>query len=315
MMESTHTLSSGEIKSNMLYNIVFGLADYEPPSLISNYDNLYELIQPFILTKELYEKETTASAAAAAAIPVESLITLPPTESPIFTSQPVELHSILKEKTQIKPPTTRTPLLNDQCDPIFWCIYVLLNGISEYEFLRGRYINHITEEKQKIVNFLKSNDDIVKPFMKKSKITGVSMKEMLSEILSNEPIDFKNAPLFCLFYKIDIIFTNPEKRIYFIVECGQETAAKIHVEYSLKRSSTSTPSSTNKIKFMILSDETKIKQINEFYKIENPNKPLAAISNYKVDELKEIAQKVGIEIAPKMKKNEIYETISTYFHV
>ena len=55
------------------------------------------------------------------------------------------------------------------------------------------------------------------------------------------------------------------------------------------------------------------KILNSYYVIENIEKPLKAFSNYKLDELVFIAQKLNINIydehAKKKKKQELYENI------
>jgi hypothetical protein len=54
------------------------------------------------------------------------------------------------------------------------------------------------------------------------------------------------------------------------------------------------------------------------YKIDNLNKPIKALSSYKVNDLTDICLKLGIEIiksetGKNMTKNELYETIIQYF--
>ena len=42
-------------KGELLYNIVFGIIEYNSPHTVVDYDSMYNLISPFILTKEIFE--------------------------------------------------------------------------------------------------------------------------------------------------------------------------------------------------------------------------------------------------------------------
>jgi energy-converting hydrogenase A subunit M len=67
-------------------------------------------------------------------------------------------------------------------------------------------------------------------------------------------------------------------------------------------------------KYIILTDEDKIKEATSYYNIENISKPLLSSSSYKVDQLKEIARSLNIDIKEmtKIKKNELYNLIDEY---
>jgi hypothetical protein len=64
----------------------------------------------------------------------------------------------------------------------------------------------------------------------------------------------------------------------------------------------------------ILSEEELKQRLNNYFYIENIEKPLKAYSSYKLDELVNIAEKLAITIynenGKKRKKQELYETIS-----
>jgi hypothetical protein len=354
-------------QTNVLYNVLYGFVKYEDPPAITDYDNLYSLIQPFILTKKIFEEnshiqnkliedslldETTiilqmppvSSMQNKCQLPHEphsqsqsslpphppqqlfcnqSLLlqkTPPPLPPPLQTHQQQELplHQPTSQlQTCVSQPISSVNFIpiNNQPDPLFWCIYIFINGIKEYQHLNGQYTNYIIKEKQKITNYMKLNDSIVKPFLKQNKITGILMKEMLSGILSNEPIDFKNAILYCLFYKINITFISHEKRLSFIIKSSDSIDTNnLYIEISLKTQIQSSPNKMKEYKYIILTDEDKIKEATSYYNIENISKPLLSSSSYKVDQLKEIARSLNIDIKEmtKIKKNELYNLIDEY---
>jgi hypothetical protein len=401
-------LSINKEKAALLYNIVFGYTEYNKPAVTFDYEYLYTLIHPFIITKELFESKSNPPQGYSISLnkpsngkvnyePIkiifseneEGITTTPPTHhhpthphppttfpTPIPSTpsslqelprnnerSSIGIHTphiikeaniltipvlppkknVLKNNTKYIQEYIQEPipnksaeetrptftLVNNQPDPLFWSVYIGINGIKEYEYLNTKYTNHIIDEKQKIVDYIKTNDAIVKPFIKKYKISGVSLKEILSEILSNEPMNFKTLPLYCLYYKINIAFVFFHKNVYYHFKIENAEYETIYIDVSLKtQGSSSAISSIKKYRYLIITDENKITQIKGFYQIDNINKPLLTVSNYKVDDLKEIIQKLKINIEnkqgngensgeekgnSKLKKGDIYAIIVEYF--
>jgi hypothetical protein len=391
----------------LIYNAVYGIDEMTLPSPIYDYERMYKILQPFILTKEVYDAgvqfytptvmnvETQIQTHPQLQSPTSPQVQIqpPPPTYPQPQTQPHLKEESIKitfiesnvqnTHTQVLPPPPPPPPrhakpehsaptfvpINKQPDPLFWCLFISLNGIKEYQYLNGRYTNRIVEEKQKLVNFIKSKEieSTMKSFLKKNKITGVSLKTMMSGVLSNEPIDFKNIILYCYFYKVNVRFVNFDKRVYFTVignedenDCKND-ANMCYIEFSLKtphntpeekqktlplvkkykyfilhrctpenpvicretKVSPTTPSFINWLTVVrpgdsfILTDEEKIKQSKTYFNIENAEKPLNAMTAYKICELNTIAQQLGLlegkEDGVKLKKNDVYALISDYF--
>jgi hypothetical protein len=373
---------------------VYGIDEMSLPPIIYDYDSMCKTLQPFVLTKEVYEEgvqvhRTTNMNPQTEILPqIQSQIqtNIHLKEEPIkitlvdcdvqntHIEKPGERPLLPKSKNQnrgftggeahyegarrniqvpmpplpplpppprhAKPEHSAPPFvpINSQPDPLFWCLFISMNGIKEYQYLNGRYTNRIVEEKQKLVNFIKSKEieSTMKLFLKKNKITGVSLKTMMSGVLSNEPVDFKNIVLYCYFYKVNVTFVNFEKRVCFTFLGNEEEseskndASVYYIEFSLKtQPPQQTPNSTppqekqqtpplvKKYKYSILTDEEKIKQSKTHFNIENVDKPLNAMTAYKICELNTIAQQLGLlngkEEGVKMKKNDVYTLISDYF--
>ena len=210
-----------------------------------------------------------------------------------------------------------------QKDPIFWCIYIHLNGIKEYQLNKKKHSNIIIEHKHKLVNYVQANPNIIKIFLKKNKITIISMKEMLSEILSNEPINFNTVSIFSLYYNTQIYFVSYEKKIWFCVGnndnniIDNDNENNIFIEYIVnkKYNLINNTSFQKKYKYRLISNDEKeffSKNKNNYYRIQDINKPLFAISKYKSVELKEIALKLGIVFPIKILKAELYSLINDY---
>jgi hypothetical protein len=66
-----------------------------------------------------------------------------------------------------------------------------------------------------------------------------------------------------------------------------------------------------KLKLGTLSDNELSEFKSKMTILENHNKPLKSISNYKVDELKDLSRKIGVfDESKKYKKDELYDLIS-----
>jgi len=338
-------------KSNLLYKVVFREIEYVPPFSSTDYDSIYKIISPFILNKQLFETGIKSHISSTQncnifkseindtiKTDIHEQITVSFNEIPLCeNNQPLLQPSLPLPSYSIQPslPLPSSPINShiskfippsNHTDSLFWNIYIAINGIQEYNSLNGKYSNYISDEKQKIVNkfssqiSLKNND--IKCFMKKNKITGVSMKEMLSDILSNESISFKDVLLYAQYYKVNIIFVNHDKRIYFKVEYEKDSDIEkniepkdIYIEFSLKQQSLNTKNTPKTYKYILISSDSDIyktkSMIENYYRVESLTKPLKNITSYKIDDLKTIMVKLNIEpdSDSKFKKNDLYKMI------
>jgi len=187
-------------------------------------------------------------------------------------------------------------------DSLFWCYYIILNGDTTYEMLNNR--NILVEKKYKIdyVNKIRTNKQIVKTY-KIDTLTNIE-----NNLANDNCINIKTIMTLCAIDKINIIFIsrktyfeflmNDDKPIYIIRE--------LHSKYNKKYG------------FEIL-DTHMLEEIrNTLYKVEILDKPIKALSSYKVQDLIDICNKLVIDIVNKetgknKTKNELYESIIQYF--
>jgi len=334
-------------KSELLYNLVFGKIEYNPPYSVFDYESMYKLISPFMLTNDVFEAgvkpppriivtpDIMNSEELKEATKTEVVVVDPghPTRITVtFDEKPHSRHSSLPpSKNQVSSQRLLEPILpkepeikiippSHQLDPLFWNIYIAIHGIREYECLNGKYTNFIVDEKQRIVNSISAQVSLkttyIKSFMKQNKITGISMKEMLSGILSNDPVTFKDVSLYCLFYKTNITFVNHDKRMYFKVEGGEnEENNDIYIELYLKTQQRDPPAPVKTYKYIVITDKQVVvatmAQMEKYYKLESLSKPLGPLSGYKVEDLKTIVEQLNIKIDgdSKIKKNDLYNMI------
>lgn len=197
-------------------------------------------------------------------------------------------------------------------DKIFWCFYIILNGYNSYELIKT---NSFKEEKDFKIKTIE-NINNYKEELKKYKL---KINEIKDELLNEKKISVKTLFSLCIIYKLNIMYINMNKGIYF--NCFGN-----NIEYKDKDNE-----NENNIKFFnlpyiiiensyktfILNDNS-IDNINiyknKYYCIENISKPIKSISNYTIAEIHELCNKFNIKIKTddnkKINKIDLYNAIA-----
>ena len=181
-------------------------------------------------------------------------------------------------------------------DTLFWCYYIIVNGIQNYELL---FDNTYKEEKQQKLNFIEKlrsfKDTLKKHKFKRTEIEG------------------------------DIAYSNEISIITFLAMCAVENknvcVLKGRCLYTLIVNDTSSidiiTMDNNRYGCFLLEEKEKTKLFNEYtakyWMIDNIAKPISAQSSYKLVQLQDIADKLRIPIVnengKKLKKIELYNLI------
>jgi len=174
-----------------------------------------------------------------------------------------------------------------QRDQVFWCFYIILNDITNYEMVHN-YFTMEKETKYKWIEEFRLKKELFKPIK-------VSRTTVEDELANAKSITMASIKALCHLKDVNVFYiddkkyyemlTNDEKPIYVI--------EKIDGKYGLKQN---------------ISKE-KVQYYREHYwKLENLDKPLKAVSSYKSDELKDICKRLHID-AHDMTKPQMYEKI------
>lgn len=251
---------------------------------------------------------------------VPSVASQPVTVAPV----PIKLPPIIPIPTPpittcyVKPtPKSRAEWFEPvQSDSLFWCVYTFVNGYSEYLMIGSKYANREIEEKQKLFAFFKKCPKILKTT--NCKITNQQTEEILSEMLSmNDQTSFLGIIALVVYYKINILLVHDTKKMYLsfcLMEDDKDDKEQQPSNVSKKTCVLyKHPKSNKRYKMKMYEEDAEtISTIkNTMLCLESYMKPLCAISTYKVSELEEIAEKLGIEVS-KMKKQELYTKIQEY---
>ena len=171
-----------------------------------------------------------------------------------------------------------------QKDGLFWCFYVIKNGETSYELLNNEKITLIKEKKIKIdyVDLLREK----KAMFKKQSIKFPSMTHIENDLVNEPIIDLGTFLSLCHLEKMNVLYVS--KKTYF--EMNENEGEPIHL---IKR----VDDPSKKIRYIYQGTEALLleKVRTTLYKIENIEKPVKAMSAYKVADLLDFSMKLGLE--------------------
>jgi hypothetical protein len=190
-------------------------------------------------------------------------------------------------------------------NPLFWAIYIDIYGYEQYMSITNKYGNVELEEKQKIMDFLKTGYTKMKEVSKKT--SKIMMQEWMSELMSAAKMSVNILQVFSVYYKRPIIVYFEENKSHLYFSESSEHSDKLPVVVLVNIDG----------HFGIHNNFIAIEKINEIMSgicLEDVDKPLKAVSAYKVSELLEIASKCNINV-DNLKKPELYEKIWNHLKV
>lgn len=191
-------------------------------------------------------------------------------------------------------------------DKLFWCFYIILHGFNEYELHHSDY--YITEKNFKISSVEKLRS--MKTQIKEMKLK-IKFNEIEDELVNQSQITLKGLDALCFIYKVSIVVIsgktycdidfnglyndNDNLKKGIIIQTSKDTK-----EYSIRYSNNNNENNKDQGQ-----DEVYLTNVrNTFWKIENVQKPLNAVSGYTIKELHTICSKLGIPIVSELGKNK-----------
>ena len=232
----------------------------------------------------------------------------------------VEKPPIKEEKTQIKeeteqPQQTIYTRLEKECiytkgvqDGLFWSMYISQYGYDEYNRNKYNYGKIEVQEKEKIAEYLHKNGSQKET---NYRLTRGFCCEIESDLITTPKMTFSGLIGMCAFYKCNILIVDLNKHIYYSFCSTSENTKETYILYK-------NPFYTGKMNSneYFIDIDHKIYSVSElndqFFKIDNFQKPMKSITNYKKIELEAISSKVVKEEKTNDKpldKNQLYEKI------
>jgi hypothetical protein len=184
-----------------------------------------------------------------------------------------------------------------QKDGLFWCFYIIKNGFSAYEYPGVTSFINEKDLKIKLIEMIRTKKQILK--LKKIK----NIKEDVEDDLVNkEIISMKTFIALCAAENFNILFIH-KKKCFELISEEENPYFIIH-------------QSDNNVKYCYELNATKEivdNYKNTLFKWESLERPLKAISYYKLDELMVLCKKLGLEEKinnlNKKAKKDLYEIL------
>ena len=187
-------------------------------------------------------------------------------------------------------------------DSLFWSLYVGKHGIKEYERV-SRMNNVEIKEKEEIANyFFKLGAANISTKMP-TKISKVSCGKIVEDILTQPKTNLFTLCAFNVFYNCNIYIVDIDKKTFIQHTVDNQDQYDNIILYRNTQQKNTTYNVDIAEQLYTL-EHLK----NNFLALVSHEKPLKAISNYKVCDLEPIALKIGMS-STGMKKSELYEKV------
>ena len=195
-------------------------------------------------------------------------------------------------------------------DKLFWIFYKIINNLNDTDLEHINSFKIMKEFKIASVEKLKNQKNILKDFK-------IQKSAVEDDLTNNEKISFRTFHALCVLYLVNVIVIRDNNTYCVLCTNDDEKVINLQNYKLLKISNVKMSSQFNNFDIELannsITEEELQKILKSYYVIENIEKPLKAFSNYKLDDLVSIAEKLSINIydehAKKKKKQELYENI------
>ncbi len=194
--------------------------------------------------------------------------------------------------------------LPKQIDTLFWCFFIMKYGDSAYETINigNQFFIKEKEEKFKYIDIVRKQKDILKI----NKIKPLS--EIEDDLANKNKISLKTFIALCIIEKINVIVINKRK----IFESINNDTNNIYLINKLLEEQ-------DKYYIDLAVTNEKINNYREkYYKLDSFEPSLKAMSSYKLEELHDLVEKLGVKLVipsdkKKLTKKDIYEQLVQQF--
>ena len=182
----------------------------------------------------------------------------------------------------------------NQQDSLFWCFYIIQNGMENYELNKKNSFK--TEKEFKI-----SSIELVRKHADKIKSMRLKVSEIESGIVNDAKITINILRTLALVYGVSIFYVS--EPIYYDFQNSDTTKGIIVIDKHRNRAG---------VRYEY-SDEYINRIRDSCWHVTNPNKLINAVSNYTLQELRDICKTLGNdtinENGKQLTKKQLYETI------
>lgn len=195
-------------------------------------------------------------------------------------------------------------------DKLFWIFYKIVNNLNDVDLEHINSFKVMKEFKINSVEKLQTQKNILKNFK-------IQKGLVEDDLTNNEKITFKTFHALCVLYLVNVIVIRDNNTYCVLCTNNDEKIINLQNYKLLKISNVKMSPGFNNFDIDLVNSNTSEEELQEilksYYAIENIDKPLKAFSNYKLDDLVIIAEKLNINIydehSKKKKKQELYKNI------
>jgi hypothetical protein len=201
----------------------------------------------------------------------------------------------IKEKAKLKEPE-RFFYPNEK-DQLFWCFYIIQNGFEKYEHPGITTFVNEKAEKFKCIEHMRMN----KQQLKVKKIKNIK-EDVEDELANKQTIGMKTFIALCIANNINIMYIHKRKCFELVFDEQMPT----YVVHCINNNDSSAYKYCHE---QNVTKEQLDKYRTDYFNWESVDKPLKAMSSYKLDELVELCKRMELpELSNKNKKN-LYEQL------
>jgi hypothetical protein len=189
-------------------------------------------------------------------------------------------------------------------DTLFWCFYIIKNGMENFNMIDNQHF--IIEKNAKIsaIELLREKKDLLKSHKIKS------LSEIETDLTNSSEISIKTFFALVIIYGLNVLYIKNNAYYEFLSDeiSGDETTVIHVIKWTNK-----------KYAYECIQSPIKVVEYRaKYYKMGSIDKPVQAITSYKINELLELSKKLGIDFQSlysikKPTKKDIYDAIVAYF--
>jgi len=198
---------------------------------------------------------------------------------------------------KIQPPVSSfmTP---EYSDKLFWCFYIIHKGIDEYKHIGQKVFTTETEMKISLVTTVREHSAQLKQHK-------ISAKTVEVELANNPWITITTFHALCIIYDISCLLV--KGKTYYRINVPNDNVNEDDLPNVVLFNS------NNNFSLEMVPTGDKIKKYYErYWNVNSLEKPLLSISSYKLDDLKNICERLDITLFNECKaknKKELYQDI------
>jgi hypothetical protein len=214
-------------------------------------------------------------------------------ETPVILDNPQNVPKKVDQKMEhIKP---------NLIDSLFWCLYIINYGYNDFQQITRNHRVKQLEIQSKVIDKINKDKNCMKTT--NFKFTNIAIQEVISDLLTiTKAINYNTAMSLCVLYNINIYIIDNSKGVYIKLISNTDIELPTYAIYREKLN-------TYSVDIEALTAD-KITALENLICLESYLRPLKTISNYKIVELTELANKFKLlEEDKKYKKQELYELV------